>query len=153
MTDRKPTRTPLRRIHTPKGDVLHAIKADDTGFVGFGEAYFSQVVCGAIKGWKRHRKMTLNLICPVGAVRVVVLQDREAATVLTDTILSPETEERYQRLTVPAMLWFGFQGIGPDLNLLLNVASHPHDPDEAETADFMACPWPEERALIAAGAR
>ena len=46
--------TPLKRIFTPKGDVLHALKSSDSDFCGFGEAYFSERVLGkvgnAIKG-------------------------------------------------------------------------------------------------------
>ena len=55
--------------------------------------------------------MTLNLIVPVGAVRVVIVDERVDSTnmwsISRSYILSPET---YQRLTVPPMLWVGFQG-------------------------------------------
>ena len=33
--------TPLNRINVAGGDVLHALKKTDEGFVDFGEAYFS----------------------------------------------------------------------------------------------------------------
>ena len=62
------TLTPLRRIENPKGDIFHAMKASDTGFSGFGEAYFSTVNKSDIKGWKKHTKMTLNLIVVMGEV-------------------------------------------------------------------------------------
>ena len=42
--------TPLRKIETAGGDVLHALKQSDVGFVAFGEAYFSWIAFGAIKG-------------------------------------------------------------------------------------------------------
>jgi hypothetical protein len=35
--------TPLKRITTEGGDVMHALKNSDTGFNGFGEVYFSWV--------------------------------------------------------------------------------------------------------------
>ena len=41
--------TPLRRIETTGGDVLHAMKHSDEGSAGFGEAYFSWVSGGAVK--------------------------------------------------------------------------------------------------------
>ena len=59
---------PLKHIVVPKGDIYHALKSTDEGYVGFGEAYFSQIEHGAAKGWKRHNRMTLNLVVPVGAV-------------------------------------------------------------------------------------
>lgn len=54
--------TPLPIIDTKGGDVLHAMKVSDEGFHVFGEAYFSTVKSGAIKGWKLHREMVLNIV-------------------------------------------------------------------------------------------
>ena len=68
--------TPLKMIDVPGGDVLRAMKRSDLGYLGFGEAYFSTVELGAVKAWKRHRKMVLNLIVPIGAVRFVIYDDR-----------------------------------------------------------------------------
>ena len=38
---------PLKHIVVPKGDIYHALKSTDEGYVGFGEAYFSQIEHGA----------------------------------------------------------------------------------------------------------
>lgn len=149
MDDPMPTLAPLRRIATPKGDVFHVLKVSDESFVGFGEAYVSDVAYGAIKGWKRHRRMTLNLACPVGAVRFVVRARDGRSQILLDTILAPDPPSHYRRLTVPPMLWFGFAGIGRGCNLVVNVASHPHDPQEADSLDLAAFDWPCERSLVA----
>ena len=62
---------PLKHIVVPKGDIYHALKSTDEGYAGFGEAYFSQIEQGAAKGWKRHNRMTLNLVVPVGAVKLL----------------------------------------------------------------------------------
>ena len=32
--------TPLKRVETVGGDVLHGIKSSDKSYAGFGEAYF-----------------------------------------------------------------------------------------------------------------
>ena len=63
--------TPLKRIPTDGGDVMHALKFSDNGFKGFGEVYFSWIEQGIIKAWKRHQRMTLNLVVPLGEVRFV----------------------------------------------------------------------------------
>ena len=63
--------TPLKKITHPRGNILHAIKENDIGYAGFGEAYFSELTTGQIKGWNRHKYMTLNLIVPVGSVKFV----------------------------------------------------------------------------------
>ena len=118
--------TPLRRIPTIGGDVMHALKDSEDGFNGFGEVYFSWVEQGAIKAWKYHQHMTLNLVVPLGEVSFVFhLKDQEKYF-RTENI----GEERYARLTVPPGIWFGFQGIASERSLLTNVADMAHDPDE-----------------------
>ena len=62
------TFTALDEIESDAGSVLHFIKNDDPGYIGFGEVYFSTVKKGAIKAWKMHKLMTLNLVVPVGEV-------------------------------------------------------------------------------------
>lgn len=124
--------TPLNVIRGDLGDVYHALKVTDEGYSGFGEAYFSTVAQGAIKGWKRHKQMTLNLVVPVGEVRFVVFDDRagfESRGTFVDLTISPSN---YRRLTLPPGLWFGFMGIAAGPNLVMNVASIPHDPAEVE---------------------
>jgi len=124
--------TQLKIIDVPGGDVLHGLKQSDPGFHGFGEVYFSTVDKGAIKAWKRHHEMVLNLVVPVGAIRFVLIDDRPESTTFgkyQEIILS---RYNYQRLTVPPMMWMGFQGVSEGTNILLNVASIPHHPDEAD---------------------
>ena len=119
--------TPLKQIYTPKGDVFHAMKKSDNGFAGFGEAYFSTVNMGDIKGWKQHKEMTLNLIVTVGEVKFVIYD--EINEKFFNVTLS---KNNYQRLTVKPNLWVAFQGVNEN-NILLNLASIEHNPDEAIT--------------------
>lgn len=133
--------TPQKRILNPKGDILHAIKRSGPGFVGFGEAYLSTVHAGIAKGWKRHRRVTLNLLVPVGAIRFVIYDDRLGSATegrFLDVVLGGE---RHGRLTVPPGLWMAFQGRGEGLNMLLNVIDEEHDPAEAENIDLEAIPF------------
>lgn len=53
---------PLKHVIVPKGDIYHALKSTDEGYAGFGEAYFSQVKEGEVKGWKCHNRLALNII-------------------------------------------------------------------------------------------
>jgi len=122
--------TPLSRIRTEGGDVLHAMKNTDNGFAKFGEAYFSEINFGEIKAWKRHVKMTLNLIVPSGSVKFVFLaMDYKK---ISAHRIEEIGDERYVRITVPPGIWFGFQGLTKPRSLVLNVASEPHDPNEVE---------------------
>ena len=118
--------TPLKRISTDGGDVMHALKHSDKGFNRFGEVYFSWVEHGAIKAWKCHQRMTMNLVVPMGEVSFVFHLTNQKNSFLTENI----GEERYVRLTVPPGIWFGFQGIASGGNLLMSLADIAHDPDE-----------------------
>lgn len=121
---------PQLRIETKGGDVLHAMKQGDAGYAGFGEAYFSLVSAGVVKAWKRHTRMTMNVVVPVGQVRFVFRWVNE------DGVDEFRVEEigvnRYERITVPPGIWFGFQGLHRLQSLVLNIASIPHDPNEVE---------------------
>ena len=118
--------TPLMRLPTIGVDVMHALKNSDNGFNGFGEVYFSWVERGAIKAWKCHQHMTLNLVVPLGEISFVFhIKDQENCF-RTENI----GEEQYVRLTVPPGIWFGFQGRGSGQSLLMNLADMAHDPDE-----------------------
>lgn len=123
--------TPLSRINTAGGDVLHGMKQTDTGYAGFGETYFSWVIQGAVKAWKRHTRMDMNLIVPAGSVRFVFVAEDEQT--LREEVIG---EERYARLTVPPGVWFGFQGLAGPQSLVLNIASIIHDPLEVERRDM-----------------
>jgi len=125
--------TPLRIIDTPGGDVMHAMKQSDPGYIGFGEAYFSQVAHGAIKAWKRHREMTLNLVVPVGEVRFVLYDDQEDRQIFQELVLSTSN---FSRLTVPPMVWVGFQGLSREGSMVLNIANLEHDPQEVDRQEI-----------------
>ena len=66
--------TSLEIIPVEGGNVLHAMKNGDTGFSGFGEAYFSSVEHKVIKGWKRHFEMILNIAVPIGHIRFILFE-------------------------------------------------------------------------------
>ncbi len=119
--------TPLPRIRTDGGDVMHALKNTDLQFAGFGEAYFSWLEYKKIKAWKCHTEMTMNLIVPLGQIRFVFCDlDSHPGVFRIEEI----GDDNYSRLTVPPGIWFGFQGLKITSSLILNVASIPHDPSE-----------------------
>ena len=118
---------PLKKFNLEEGDVLHALKSSDKGFNGFGEAYFSSIKTQKIKAWKRHLKMTMNLVVPVGNVQFNFYDDQK--DILINTIIG---EKNYSRITVPPMIWFGFKGLSSSTSYILNISDINHDPLEVE---------------------
>lgn len=125
--------TPLKQINNPKGDVYHAMRCFDPGYIKFGEAYFSSIFCGLIKAWKCHSRMTLNLVCMVGKIHFVLFDGRKSSSTygsFMEVTLSPESSNLYRRITIPPGVWMAFIGISKGKSMLLNVADIPHDPQE-----------------------
>lgn len=125
--------TPLKQINHPKGDVYHAMKCVDPGYISFGEVYFSSILCGLVKAWKCHFRTTLNLVCIVGKIHFVLYDGRENSSTygeFMEVTLSPQKTKLYRRITIPPGIWMAFVGIDEGKSILLNVADIPHNPTE-----------------------
>ncbi len=135
--------TPLRQIKVAHGNIYHAIKVTDSTFKSFGEAYFSNIEPGAIKGWKRHNIATLNIIVPSGAVEFVIFDDRKDS--LTNgcfqSLILSEEPEKYVRLTVPPGVWMAFRGVSSDNSLLLDIMDIAHDDGECDRKSLADIPY------------
>ena len=130
-------KTPLKRIPNPSGDILHAIKNTDNSFTSFGEAYFSIIKFDMIKAWKKHLKMTCNLVVPKGSVLFVFYDSYE------NFRQEQLGEDYYFRLTIPPGIWFGFKGLSKSDSLILNIADKTHNPTETKrcSKDSIVYSW------------
>lgn len=128
--------TPLKKIYHPMGDVFHGMKKSNPGYVDFGEVYFSTIKSGLIKPWKRHLRMTLNLIVIVGEIRFVIYDNRIDSDTCNNFMDITLSVDNYYRLTIPPNVWMAFEGKGKNLNLLLNIADLEHDPQEIERMEL-----------------
>jgi len=127
--------TPLKQIVDERGAIMHMLRADAPHFVKFGEIYFSLVRPGAVKAWHIHKRMTLNYAVPSGKIRLVIYDGREESPTkgeVQEILMGPDN---YCLVTVPPMLWNGFQGLGPADSIVANCASISHDESEIERRD------------------
>jgi len=125
-----------KQILNSKGDIFHVLKKSSQGFRQFGEAYFSFVDYRSRKGWKRHKRITLNLVVPLGSIRFIIHDDRlnsKTRGEFQEIILS---KDNYYRLTVPPLLWIAFEGVGKTKNLLLNIIDEEHNPSESDDVEI-----------------
>lgn len=123
---------PLKQIIDQRGKVMHMLRCDSEGFKNFGEIYFSCVYPGAIKAWHLHKRMELNYAVPVGNIKLVLFDERTNSTTkgeIQEIFLGPDN---YCLVTIPALIWNGFKGIGQEMAIVANCASIPHDPEEIE---------------------
>lgn len=121
----------LDKISTLNGDVFHGLKRTDNSYLEFGEAYFSFISYKKKKGWKKHKKMTLNLIVPTGSVKFYIFDENQS--VLSTVEIG---RENYSRLTIPPGQWVAFEGLGEQENIILNIADIEHKATEAEAINI-----------------
>jgi dTDP-4-dehydrorhamnose 3,5-epimerase len=123
----------LAQIATAGGPVLHMLRNDDPLYAGFGEIYFSEILPGAVKAWKRHRLQTQLFAVPRGLVEVVICDTREHSpsrgAVESFMLGRPDA---YRLLRIPPLLWYGFAARGETPGLVANCADLPHAPEESE---------------------
>jgi dTDP-4-dehydrorhamnose 3,5-epimerase len=125
--------TELRQISDERGSVLHMLRCDAPGFTRFGECYFSEILPGALKAWKRHHVQTQNLAVPAGRIRLVIYDDRQDSPTKGELQnLELGRPDSYLRIKIPPGLWYGFACISTVPALIVNCADVPHAPDECE---------------------
>lgn len=127
--------TPLKQILDERGKVMHMLTSKSPVYQSFGEIYFSCVYPGAIKGWHQHKTMTLNYAVPFGNIKFVLYDARPNSPTLGEVqeiFLGPSN---YYLVTVPPLIWNGFKGIGTEMAIVANCATHIHSPDEIERMD------------------
>ena len=133
--------TPLQRIETAGGEVIRAWREDEDDTTVVREAYLSRVDPYSVRAWKLHTRRTVNAVVPTGHVRFVVVADPDADEPVFE-IHDLGQDHPHGRLSITPGSWFGFQG-GAEGGLVLNLADHLHDPDEAQSRplDAFDGPW------------
>lgn len=123
----------LRRIPLQGGDVLKGMLGSDGMSGGFGELYFSFIEFSVVKGWKRHNRMSSNLMVPVGVVKFVFIGDDP-----NDRLEVISGEGGHRRISVPPGFWMAFSGLTQGPNLVVNIADIPHDDNEEDRTSLSA---------------
>jgi len=137
---------PLRRIPDERGTILHMLRRDDPHFIEFGEIYFTSIYRGVVKGWHRHREMTLNYACVAGRVKLVMYDDRTDSPTrgqVMERFLGPDD---YSLVVIPPGVWNGMKGMD-EVSLVANCATHPHDPSRTERLDPFSSAIPYDWAV------
>ena len=135
--------TPLQVIADERGAVLHMLRNDAAEFSQFGECYFSEVVPGAFKGWKRHSQQTQQLAVPVGRIRLIIYDDRDGSPSCGEMMnFELGRPDNYARVAIARSIWYGFGCLGSTPALLANCTDLPHFPGECEMREtYTAIPF------------
>jgi dTDP-4-dehydrorhamnose 3,5-epimerase len=129
---------PLRRIPDERGTIYHMLKCTDPHFLGFGEIYFTTVYRDIVKGWHKHREMTLNYACIFGRVKLALYDDRLTSPTkdsVNEVFLGPDS---YLLVAIPPGIWTGLKGMTDPYAIVANCCTHPHDPARTTRIDPFA---------------
>lgn len=126
---------PLKRIPDERGTIYHMLKKTDPHFTAFGEIYFSTVYPGVVKGWHRHRNMTLHYACVHGRIKLVIYDERDGSRThghLMELFLGPDN---YCLVVIPPGLWNGFKGMGEVPSIVADLIDIPHGDADSDRID------------------
>ncbi len=136
---------PLEMIFGDNGNIMKMIRSDSEFFMGFGEAYFSRIKPGIIKGWHKHMEVTSCYAVPYGFVKLVVYDDRAGSLTygkFEEIYMGPEN---FLLVRVPTGVWNGFKALSSSVSLIAVCLDKPHHPVEMErlpiTADTIPYDW------------
>ena len=119
--------TPLKIFSDERGSVMRFLKSNSASFTDFGEAYFSKINHGVVKGWKLHENVSQNFSVPHGVIKVVVYDNREDSPtegVINEFILN--SSDHYTILSIPKGVWYSFKGLTEGYSLLANIINIDH---------------------------
>ena len=120
----------LSIINNKKGDILKGFLKSDNKTINVKEVYFSEINPKQIKAWKKHNKMTSNLIAVKGEIKIVV--QKKDKSFVTEII----SKKNYKIISIPPNFWFGFQCISTEAGMLVNISNEEHDDLESDQLDI-----------------
>ena len=103
-------------VKNKNGIILKILNNKQSNLKFYKDAYFSFVKYNKIKGWKKHKRMTMTLVVPVGKVKFVFYDDDKFKSIIIG-------DNRFYKIIVPPNIWFAFKGISKDKNVVFNLAN------------------------------
>ena len=81
-----------------------------------------------MKGWHKHRDVTLNYVCVPGQVKVALYDDRKESPTRGMLLEVFNGSDNYSLVVIPPDVWNGFKGLSAPFAIVANCCTHPHDP-------------------------
>ena len=127
---------PKKQIIDERGKIMHMMRNDDANFTKFGEIYFSYSHPNTVKAWHLHKRMTVNYVCVIGKIKLVLFDDRPESSTKGELQEIFLTTENYSLVTVPARVWNGFKSVENKFSIIANCSDIPHEAEEMSRKPF-----------------
>ena len=118
--------TPLDIISVEGGNVLHIMKDSDSGYQGFGEAYFSELKINQTKGWNIHYKYQCILAVPFGKIIFSFFNPSSKKKKIIKITISKKNN---YTIIIPSGIWFSFKSL-TKISIVTNILNNIHDNEE-----------------------
>jgi len=127
---------PKKQIIDERGKIMHMMRNDDPNFTKFGEVYFSYSHPNTVKAWHLHKRMTVNYVCVVGKIKLVLFDDRPESSTKGELQEIFLTTENYSLVSVPPRVWNGFKSVENKFSIIANCSDIPHEAEEMSRRPF-----------------
>jgi dTDP-4-dehydrorhamnose 3,5-epimerase len=107
------------------------VRSDAPTFAGFERLFLHY---GGL-GWHLHRSSVCHYAVPVGQIRLALYDPREHSPTRGAVQEIVIGDGNYCLVTIPALIWSGFKGLGSTASIVANCSSLPHDPADNERLD------------------
>ena len=123
---------PRKIITDARGSVIHMLKASNSKRP-IAEIYFSSVLPGVDKGWKRHKIIWQRFTVPIGEIEFRFLDERPNSATTGQSYSLRVSRDNHVLITVPPLIWYSFRCVSVTEALIVNATDFEHDPSESES--------------------
>ncbi len=127
----------LRYIPDERGRLMEILRADDDGFVRFGQVYVSTTYPGVVKAWHLHKVQHDNFCCVRGMVKLVLYDARDDSPTRGTLQEHFIGDHRPLLVRVPPGVYHGWKCVSETEAIVINVPTEPYNhaaPDEYRAA-------------------
>lgn len=130
-----------------RGWLFEILRADDSLFLKFGQAYITAVYPGVVKAWHCHAKQTDHFAVVSGMAKLVLADLREDSPTRGEINEFLIGDQNRMLVQIPPGVYHGLKGIGTATALALNCPTESYDaarPDEIRlpyTCDEIPYDW------------
>jgi len=107
------------------------VRRDSPLFDKFGEIYFSFTKYQVVKAWKVHTKFSQLISVPIGELKLVLYDARNASPSFGRLAEAKLCQENYCLVKIPPGVIYGFQSLTETGTLIASFLDEPHDPKES----------------------
>lgn len=124
----------LKPIMDSRGYLVEILRKDDAIFSEFGQVMVSSLFPGVVKAWHWHHRQTDYFCVVQGSVKIVLYDPRKFSQTykeIEEYFLSP-LYTTHKLLKVPPYVYHGYQCLGVESCVILNIPSEPYNKEEPD---------------------